>query len=221
VRGPHSYISPEEVAEFTLLQNQFSAEFARSNGGNFITVTKSGANDFHGSAYTFWRNRYLNALDTIQKNAGVTRNPADGDNFMPRNDFFRGGFNIGGPVFFPRFGEGWSQVNNEGTISVLGRNIPVGDVSFASPNFFKQNHAVIHLDYNQSSTTLHHWRFSMTNGAEIDNSANLPIFFTSLPLKQPAVQNILHDTSLNLPPHACLNQNNFMHPTKMNSERSR
>lgn len=244
VTGPQSYISPEEVAEFTLLQNQFSAEFARSNGGNFITVTKSGTNDFHGTAYTFWRNRYLNALDTIQKNAGVNRNSSSPD-FMPRNDFFRGGFNLGGPVFFPRIGEGgpslWklrnklffftsyerlqhgsaagasgivtptsagfatlatipglsatnlavfrqftpvASVNNEGTISVLGRNIPVGDVAFAAPNFFKQNHAVINLDYNQSSTTLHHWRFSMTNGAEIDNSANLPVFFTALPLKQ-------------------------------------
>jgi hypothetical protein len=244
VTGPQSYISPEEVAEFTLLQNQFSAEFARSNGGNFITVTKSGTNDFHGTAYTFWRNRYLNALDTIQKNAGVNRDSSSPD-FMPRNDFFRGGFNFGGPVFFPRIGEGgpslWklrnklffftsyerlqhgsaagasgivtptaagfatlasipglsatnlnvfrqftpvASVNNEGTISVLGRNIPVGDVAFAAPNFFKQNHAVINLDLNQSSTTLHHWRFSMTNGAEIDNSANLPVFFTALPLKQ-------------------------------------
>ncbi|MGH9929775.1 MAG: carboxypeptidase-like regulatory domain-containing protein [Pyrinomonadaceae bacterium] len=53
VTGPQSYISPEEVAEFTLLQNQFSAEFARSNGGNFLTVTKSGTNDFHGSFYGF------------------------------------------------------------------------------------------------------------------------------------------------------------------------
>src|SRR6185503_17280317 len=105
VTGPQSYISPEEVAEFTLLQNQFSAEFARSNGGNFITVTKSGTNNFHGTGYTFWRNRYLNALDTIQKNAGVNRD-SDSPNFMPRNDFFRGGFNIGGPVYAPMFGEG-------------------------------------------------------------------------------------------------------------------
>lgn len=42
VTGPTVYISPENVAEFSLLQNQFSAEFARSNGGQFITVTKSG-----------------------------------------------------------------------------------------------------------------------------------------------------------------------------------
>lgn len=245
VTGPQSYISPEEVAEFTLLQNQFSAEFARSNGGNFITVTKSGTNDFHGTAYTFWRNRYLNALDTIQKNAGVNRDKNSPD-FMPRNDFFRGGFNIGGPVYAPLFGEGKppgfkllkdklffftsyerlqrgsaagaagivtptaagfatlgtipslsatnlavfrqftpvAPVNNEGTISVLGRAIPVGDVSFPSPNFFKQNHAVINLDLNQSSTTFHHWRFGMTNGATVDNAANLPVFFTTLPLKQ-------------------------------------
>ena len=42
VTGPTVYILPENVAEFSLLQNQFSAEFARSNGGQFITVTKSG-----------------------------------------------------------------------------------------------------------------------------------------------------------------------------------
>ncbi|MFN2417142.1 MAG: carboxypeptidase-like regulatory domain-containing protein, partial [Pyrinomonadaceae bacterium] len=106
VTGPTVYVSPENVAEFSLLQNQFSAEFGRSNGGQFITVTKSGANDLHGSAFGFIRNRYLNALDTLQKAAGITRNRADGDLFMPRSDFFRGGFNLGGPVYLPRFGEG-------------------------------------------------------------------------------------------------------------------
>jgi hypothetical protein len=106
VTGPTVYISPENVSEFSLLQNQFSAEFARSNGGQFITVSKSGTNDFHGSLFGFIRNRYLNALDTLQKNAGITRDRADGDLFMPRSDFFRGGFNLGGPVLLPRFGEG-------------------------------------------------------------------------------------------------------------------
>jgi carboxypeptidase family protein len=245
VTGPQSYISPEEVAEFTLLQNQFSAEFARSNGGNFLTVTKSGTNDVHGTGYGFFRNRYLNALDTIQKNAGVTRDKADGDLFMPRSDYFRGGFNIGGPFPIPHFGEGGpaiisgrdkfyfftsyervqtgsaasaggivtptaagfatlatipalsannlsafnnfvpvAPVNDQGTISVLGRSIPVGSVSFAAPNFFKQNHAVINLDYLQSSATQHHVRFTFTNGADIDNTANLPVFFIAIPSKQ-------------------------------------
>ncbi len=246
VTGPQSYISPDEVAEFTLLQNQFSAEFARSNGGNFLTVTKSGTNDFHGTGYGFFRNRYLNALDTIQKNAGVTRDKSSGDLFMPRSDYFRGGFNIGGPLPIFHFGEGKppaftlgkdklffftsyeriqtgsaasaggivtptaagfaalgtipglsannlsafnqfvpvAPVNDQGTIEVLGRNIPVGSVSFAAPNFFKQNHAVINLDYLQSSQTQHHVRFTLTNGADIDNIANLPVFFIPIPSKQ-------------------------------------
>jgi len=112
VTGPQSYVSPEVVQEFTLLQNQFSAEFARSNGGQFITVTKSGTNDFHGSLYGFFRNRYLSALDTRQKEDGFVReqNGGPGTTFMPRFDFFRGGANVGGPIILPRFGEGGPSI---------------------------------------------------------------------------------------------------------------
>ena len=116
VTGPQVYVSPEVVAEFSLLQNQFSAEFGRSNGGQFLTVTKSGTNDFHGSAYGFVRNRFLNALDTREKEAGFVRERnVPGTQFLPRLDLFRGGANLGGPVYFPRFGEGgkryWSGKN--------------------------------------------------------------------------------------------------------------
>jgi hypothetical protein len=108
VTGPQTYVSPENVAEFSLIQNQFSAEYARANGGQFITITKSGTNDYHGSFYGFFRNRYLNALDTLQKNAFVVREdpPPAGFTFMPRSDFFRGGFNAGGPLPLPHFGDG-------------------------------------------------------------------------------------------------------------------
>ena len=116
ITGPQIYVSPEVVQEFTLLQNQFSAEFARSNGGQFLTVTKSGTNDYHGSLYGFFRNRYLNALDArqIEENFVRERN-VPGTQFMPRFDFFRGGVNLGGPVYLPKFGEGlpdlWSGKN--------------------------------------------------------------------------------------------------------------
>ena len=116
ITGPQVYVSPEVVAEFSLLQNQFSAEFARSNGGQFLTVTKSGTNDFHGSVYGFVRNRYLNALDTRQIEEGFVREKnVPGTQFLPRFDLFRGGVNVGGPVYFPHFGEGgpkaWSGKN--------------------------------------------------------------------------------------------------------------
>jgi len=116
ITGPQIYVSPEVVQEFSLLQNQFSAEFARSNGGQFLTVTKTGTNDFHGSAYGFFRNRYLNALDTRQIEEGFVRErDVPGTQFMPRFDFFRGGGNLGGPLYLPKFGEGmpdlWSGKN--------------------------------------------------------------------------------------------------------------
>jgi Carboxypeptidase regulatory-like domain len=109
VTGPQIYVSPEVVQEFTLLQNQFSAEFGRSNGGQFLTVTKSGTNDFHGSAYGFFRNRFLNALDAREKELPTFRERnvnVPGAQFLPRFDFFRGGGNLGGPVILPKFGEG-------------------------------------------------------------------------------------------------------------------
>jgi len=106
VTGPQVYISPDTISEFSLLQNQYSAEFARSTGGQFIVTTKSGTNDFHGEAYDYFRNRKLNALDTLQKNAGVVRSLNAGDSSLPRFDRNRYGFNIGGPIYLPRFGEG-------------------------------------------------------------------------------------------------------------------
>jgi len=272
VTGPQSYISPEEVAEFSLIQNQFSAEFGRSNGGQFVTVTKSGTNDYHGSFYGFFRNRYLNALDTLQKAAGVNRNQSSPD-FMPRSDYFRGGVNMGGPLPIPNFtGENkrfwsgkdklfffWSYErlqsgsaiaaggitsptaagfatlaalpgvrptnlsvlqtylpvapsNNAGFIQVCAinvvtpscpvaslRNIPVGSITFPAPNFNKQNHWVGNIDYTHSPATQFRFRFTMTNVADIDNSANLPVFFIPIPTKQRLFSaTMLHNFSSNL-----------------------
>src|SRR5689334_3727474 len=104
VTGPQVYISPETVAEFSLLQNQYSAEFARSTGGQFITITKSGTNEFHGTAYAFFRNRHLNALDTLDIAKGITRDTSPSNpNPNPRNDYGRFGGNLGGPIIKNKF----------------------------------------------------------------------------------------------------------------------
>lgn len=93
VTGPQVYVSPDFVQEFSLLQNQYSAEFARSTGGQFITITKSGTNEFHGTGYGFFQNRHLNALDTLDIATGVDRST------NPRFDYGRFGGNVGGPIF--------------------------------------------------------------------------------------------------------------------------
>ncbi|OLB40010.1 MAG: hypothetical protein AUH11_02885 [Acidobacteria bacterium 13_2_20CM_57_17] len=58
-----SQISQEAVQEFQVVSNNFSAEYGNAMGGVINTVTKSGTNDLHGTAYWFFRNRSLNARD--------------------------------------------------------------------------------------------------------------------------------------------------------------
>ena len=56
-------ISQDAVQEFQVITANFLPEYGRASGGVVNTITKSGTNDFHGSAYWFFRNRTLNATD--------------------------------------------------------------------------------------------------------------------------------------------------------------
>ena len=49
------------IREFTLLQNNFGAQYGRSVGGLVNAVTQSGTNNWHGSAFWFLRNEKLDA----------------------------------------------------------------------------------------------------------------------------------------------------------------
>ncbi len=73
-------ISQDAVQEFQVLSNGFSAEFGRAMGGVINTVTRSGANDLHGTGYWFFRNRTLNATDRYANglNAPEWRHQAGG-----------------------------------------------------------------------------------------------------------------------------------------------
>jgi hypothetical protein len=90
VTGPLVNVPNDAVAEFSLLENQFSPEFGHSSGGQFNTVVKSGTNSYHGLAYVYNDNRNYNALDSLQKLAGFTS--------VPRYDFNRFGGQFGGPI---------------------------------------------------------------------------------------------------------------------------
>jgi hypothetical protein len=57
---PGTVLPLDAIAEFKVLSN-FEAEYGRNAGGVINIVTKSGTNDFHGSAYEYFRNDHLNA----------------------------------------------------------------------------------------------------------------------------------------------------------------
>ncbi len=90
VTGPTVNIPNESVAEFTILQNQFQAEYGHSSGGQFNTVVKSGTNSLHGEVYEYFENRNMNALDQVFKNQGILS--------LPRYDSNHLGANISGPI---------------------------------------------------------------------------------------------------------------------------
>ena len=67
------------------------------------------------------------------------------------------------------------------TTTVNGTKIPLGQLNFASPNFSNAYHAVIGIDYNISDKDQIRGRWLYDNFAGIDNAANLPVFFGTLP----------------------------------------
>src|ERR1700686_2229105 len=51
----------DAIQEFTLERSNYDAAFGRSGGGQVVVATKSGTNQFHGSAFEFNRNNDYNA----------------------------------------------------------------------------------------------------------------------------------------------------------------
>ena len=58
-----SQISQDAVQEFQVVSANFSAEYGQASGGVVNTVTRSGANDVHGTGYWFYRNNSMEAHD--------------------------------------------------------------------------------------------------------------------------------------------------------------
>lgn len=95
---PTVSVVPEGVQEFQIQTNPYSAESGRNTGASINVNTRSGSNNFHGAAWEYYRGSRLNALDNIEKAAGLTR--------PTRFNRNQTGFSIGGPVYFLNFGEG-------------------------------------------------------------------------------------------------------------------
>src|SRR5258708_8593457 len=117
VTGPLVPVPADSIAEFTVLQNEYSPEFGHSNGGQFNYVLKSGTNTLHGQGYDYFKNRNLNAIDAV-----VVRNTAPGDPPKnPRFDNNRIGGNIGRPTLKNKlFFFGSAQYNPVGQATLPG-----------------------------------------------------------------------------------------------------
>jgi hypothetical protein len=81
--------APETIEQFKVQTSLYDARYGRSGGGNIELVTKSGSNEFHGTAYEYFRNEALDANNPFLEASGQAR-PS-----LRRNVF--GGV-LGGPI---------------------------------------------------------------------------------------------------------------------------
>ena len=102
---------PDALQEFSVQTSNYSAEYGQNAGGVVSIVSKSGVNQFHGSAFEFVRNRVFNAANYFGYVNGVkTVDP------LKRNQF---GGTFGGPIrkdktFFFGGYQGTRIRNNQG-----------------------------------------------------------------------------------------------------------
>lgn len=85
-------VSVDALQEFRVQSSTYSAEYGRNPGGQFAFETKSGTNQWHGTAYDYLRNGFFDAQDWFNDYFGTKEPP------VRQNDF---GGTLGGPIEIP------------------------------------------------------------------------------------------------------------------------
>ena len=83
----------EAVQEFNIQTQQYKAEYGRTTGGVLTVVTKTGTNNFEGSAYEFFRDKSLNSISQTEKLGSGVKSPYRRDQY---------GASFGGPIIRDR-----------------------------------------------------------------------------------------------------------------------
>ena len=73
ITGPLVTVAPEAIQEYRISTNNFSAEYGRTSGFLANAITRTGTNQFHGTAYFYLENDKLNANGFQENLAGISR----------------------------------------------------------------------------------------------------------------------------------------------------
>jgi Carboxypeptidase regulatory-like domain/TonB dependent receptor-like, beta-barrel/TonB-dependent Receptor Plug Domain len=90
-------ISLDALEEFRVESSTYSAEYGRNPGGQFSFASRSGTNEWHGTAFDYLRNNIFDANDWFNDYFGKPAAP------LRQNDF---GGTLGGPVEIPHLYNG-------------------------------------------------------------------------------------------------------------------
>jgi len=90
-------VSVDALQEFRVQSSTYSAEYGRNPGGQFSFATRSGTNQWRGTAFDYLRNDFCDANDWFNDFLRVPEPP------VRQNDF---GGTVGGPIAIPRLYNG-------------------------------------------------------------------------------------------------------------------
>jgi hypothetical protein len=175
----------DSIGEFNFQTQRFRADSGRSNGGALKVVTKSGTNDFQGSAFEYFRDKSLN---------GTTH--TEDVNNAPKGDYRKNQFgaSLGGPIkrdqthFFAAF----ERIQQDTTQGVNTKGLfPDKDGSFPLP--YRENMAVGKLTHQLNSDNYLSVRYGFNNNSQPYGASP-----SSPPENWGLSQNTFHSANVNL-----------------------
>lgn len=112
----------DSIEEFRVTTAGVNADQGRSSGGQVALVTKSGTNEFHGSAYMQNRSNIGHANEWFNKHTQLNNGQPNTPPTLVRNVF---GASLGGPVWKDRlFFFGTYEGRRQNEASVVTENVP-------------------------------------------------------------------------------------------------
>ena len=160
VSGPSIFLTNQDaLQEVQVVTNNFGAEYGRNSGSVVNYVTKSGTNNFHGSAFEYYNGSFADSLTQNEKSPlfgfclpGQTVNCTPP--VVPRETLNRWGGTIGGPIipnklfFFGSYTQFTDKVSGQVFNSSPGTTpTPAGLATLAScyPNSTFTGYTAVHL----------------------------------------------------------------------------
>ncbi len=120
----------DSIGEFKVQYNNVGAEWGKFSGAVMNFSTKSGSNNWHGSAYEYFRNKVLNANEYFNKQSELSSGAKNEAPPWEQNQY---GFQVGGPViknktfFYTSWEEYRQRTSTPFTTTVPGPGMMTGN----------------------------------------------------------------------------------------------
>lgn len=168
--GTSQNFSQETVQEFQISSFNFDLATSVTGVGSVNVVSRSGSNDFHGSAFVYYRDHNMAAYPALKRNPRRFVDPSLDEPFFARRQV---GGSIGGPIKKDKafFFFNYENNNQDGVVPIANQHAIFSqfDVAFPQPiNFHSTN---VKFDYKINDEHSAFLRFSTDNNKNF-NSAN-------------------------------------------------